>query len=74
MIMDLKTLGISDAKLKQFENKGILSVEDLAQFLPRKYNDFTELTGLNVDLEKCCVLAVVKKVREYNNRVPVIQA
>lgn len=72
--MELKELGISAAKQKQFENKGIYTVEDLAKFLPRKYYDFTEITGLDENLDKCCVLAVVKKVREYNNRVPVLQA
>lgn len=39
--MKLENLGISTAKVNQLKNKGIERVEDLVNFLPRKYLDFT---------------------------------
>lgn len=39
--MKLENLGLSTAKVNQLKNKGIESVEELVNFLPRKYMDFT---------------------------------
>ena len=44
--MDLLTIGVSSAKKKQFEARGINTVEDLLQFLPRAYKDFRYITGI----------------------------
>ena len=44
--MDLLTIGVSSAKKKQFEARGINTVEDLLQFLPRAYKDFRYVTGI----------------------------
>jgi len=39
--MNLSALGVTPAKEKQFNKKGIFTAEDLISFLPRKYQDFT---------------------------------
>ena len=44
--MELELLGIKPNKKKQFETKGIFSVEDILQYLPRTYKDFRQLTGV----------------------------
>ena len=44
--MELELLGIKPNKKKQFETKGIFSVEDILQYLPRTYKDFRQLTGI----------------------------
>lgn len=46
MRMDLEVLGVKPQKKKQFESKGILSVEDLLQYLPRTYKDLRSFTGI----------------------------
>ena len=40
--MDLSEIGVSSAKQKQFNKKGIYTVEDLANTLPRKYLDYSK--------------------------------
>ena len=45
--MDLKEINITDKKIKQFESKGISTVEDLLRYFPRKYIDFRELKSLD---------------------------
>ena len=72
--MELSTLGIQSAKIKQFNKKGIFSIEDLARFLPRKYNDFSEETSL-IEGEKACVLVTVNNVtRNINSKLDTINA
>ena len=44
--MELELLGVKPNKKKQLEAKGIMSVEDLLQYLPRTYKDFRRLTGI----------------------------
>lgn len=44
--MELKNLGITTAKINQFANKGIYTVEDLVKFFPRKYLDFRRPVSL----------------------------
>lgn len=45
-MITLEELGVSAAKQKQFESKGIRSGEDLVRYLPRKYEDYRTLTGI----------------------------
>lgn len=40
--MKLENLGLTTAKVNQLKNKGIESVEELVNFLPRKYLDFIQ--------------------------------
>ena len=44
--MDLEVLGVKPAKIKQFEGKGIYTVADLLQYLPRAYKDLRRITGI----------------------------
>lgn len=40
--MNLSELGFADAKVKQFNKKGLVTVDDLVRFFPRKYTDFSK--------------------------------
>ena len=44
--MELSSLGITQNRIKALEKKGFESVEDIQNFFPRKYYDFTTLCGL----------------------------
>lgn len=44
--MNLDMLEVSATKKKQFVSRGVNSVEDLLQFLPRTYKDFRMITGI----------------------------
>ena len=44
--MELDVLGVTPKKKKQFESRGIYSVEDLLQYLPRAYRDYRSITGI----------------------------
>lgn len=59
--MDLSALEIQKNKIEQFKKKGINSIEDLVNFLPRKYYDFTKPTELNYldpDEMGCCIVEI----------------
>lgn len=45
--MRIETLGLTTAKVNQFKNKGIETVEDLVGYMPRKYLDFIEQRAFN---------------------------
>ena len=45
--MDLTALQIQKNKISQFNKKGIFTVEDLVNFLPRKYYDFYNTVNIN---------------------------
>lgn len=64
--MRLENLGLSTAKVNQLKNKGIESVEELVNFLPRKYMDFMEQRAFNqgdgsFQLMGGCILGVTVK-------------
>lgn len=44
--LGLENIGVKPNKAKQFAQRGIYTVEDLLQYLPRKYNDFRFITGI----------------------------
>lgn len=48
--MDLSALGIPNNKIEQFKKAGISSIEELAHFYPRKYEDFRKTVPIK-DLE-----------------------
>jgi ATP-dependent DNA helicase RecG len=45
-VVDLMALNVLPAKKKQFASKGINTVEDLLNYLPRKYKDYSHYTGI----------------------------
>jgi ATP-dependent DNA helicase RecG len=61
--MKLDALGIPKAKLNQFESKGIMSVEELSRYFPRKYRDFRKITPIQ-DIRDGDLVAVVGKIVE----------
>ena len=72
--MNLSALGVTPAKEKQFNKKGIFTAEDLISFLPRKYQDFTKETGILPESEVSCVYVEVKDVMAFYNKTPVLKA
>ena len=73
--MELSEIGVTSSKRKQFESKGIYTVEDLLQYMPRKYNDFSKLTGiLPPDQYSCFQVKVISVTRRNGTHVPFIQA
>ena len=40
--MNLDILNLRTDKISQFNKKGIYTIEDLVNFIPRKYYDFTD--------------------------------
>lgn len=72
--MNLSALNITTQKAHQFEKKGIYTAEDLIRFMPRKYNDFTEETGILSETELSCLTVTVNKVKAFRNKTPLIMA
>lgn len=72
--MLLAQLNITPNKIKQFNNKGIYSAEQLVTFLPRKYNDYTKETGILPESEISCLIVRVNRVKVYNKSVPMMIA
>lgn len=44
--MELSLLNIPVAKINQLKRKGLNSLEDLAEYYPKKYNDFNKITKI----------------------------
>lgn len=74
MVMQLAYLGVTPAKEKQFNKKGIFSVEDLVRFFPRTYNDCSNITGILPENDVSVLIVHINDVRLYNNGTPVIVA
>ena len=64
--MDLRGLGVTAVQRKKFAEKGIFSVEDLTRYLPNKYYDFTQETGILPSYEISCITVTVNKIQLYN--------
>lgn len=72
--MELDALGISTQKKNQFINRGIQTVEDLVNYLPRRYKDFTRETGILSEDQVSCVVVKIDKVQSYNTKTPMTMA
>lgn len=64
--MNLSRIDISPQKEKQFAKKGILSVEDLSLYFPRKYIDCENITGIQQDTFSV-FLAFFTSIKEYDD-------
>ena len=66
---DLGVLGITERKLKQFNNAGIFTINDLVNYLPKRYYDFRK-TKFIEDLENKEFAVVIGKLLKLkcNNR------
>ena len=65
--MDISILKIPTAKINQFRKKGINTIDDLINFVPRKYLDYRQpkLVTEFVDGDNCSVIATII-TNEYN--------
>lgn len=73
--MELTQLGIRSDKIKQFNKKGITTMEELKDFLPRKYVDCTTETDFIADNKTmCCITAKCDKVVTVDCRIPMFKA
>lgn len=66
--MNLSALQIPKNKIEQFKKKGINSIEDLVNFFPRKYFDFTkpqEINYMEPNEMGCCIVDI-----NYINKTP----
>lgn len=70
--MNLNELGVTTAKIKQFQSKDIETAEDLARFFPRKYYDFRKETGLLSSDEFSCITMYVDDVKLYDSKTSLI--
>lgn len=72
--MNLSELGVTANKEKQFNRKGIYDTEDLLKYLPRKYNDFTTLTGFLPEDQTSVLIVRLEELREYRRNTYVLNA
>ncbi len=73
--MDLSRIGVNANKQKQFASRGIYSVEDLLQYLPRTYKDFRKITGILPDNQISIFRAQILSCRTVNTgKAPFITA
>ena len=64
--MNLEYLGVSAAKRRQFGKREIFNVEDLLSYLPRKYNDYSTITGILPSDQVSCIKARVVSTSSRN--------
>ena len=67
MMTSLNLLGLRKDKIKQFNKKGIYNVQDLVDFIPRKYYDFTKPKPIK-ELENDSFDAVIGTITEIQNK------
>ena len=73
--MDLSRIGVNANKQKQFASRGIYSVEDLLQYLPRTYKDFRRITGILPDNQISIFKAQILSCKTVNTgKTPFITA
>lgn len=62
--MDLINLGLPKAKLNQLNNSGLFTVEDVAEYFPRKYMDYSRTLKISEakDGDTCRIIGTVKTV------------
>lgn len=61
--MELSNLEVTAGKLKQFASKKIYTVRDLIEYLPKRYNDFSQCTGFLPPDQYSCIVAECKKIQ-----------
>ena len=59
-MVTLESLGITPAKAKQFAARGITNGEELVRYLPKKYSDYTQITGPKTELDVSVFIAHAK--------------
>lgn len=73
--MDLSVLDIQQAKKKQFAARGIYSVEDLLSYMPKRYKDYSKITGILPQDQISCIRVKVVTVESKNaGKMPYVAA
>lgn len=72
--MDLTNLNIRKDKINQFNKKGIYTVENLIDFLPKKYYDFTKDITVNElkDAENQLIIGKVIQKKKENGTIKLV--
>lgn len=68
--MDLSVIGVNSQKEKQFNKKGVYSVEDLLKYVPRKYYDYSipkEIKDLNPG-DNVSIIGIVLSLKENKEK------
>lgn len=60
--MELKVLNVYPRKESQFNKKGIFTVEDLLEFFPRRYEDYSRETGIDLNADISYFTAICDSV------------
>lgn len=61
-MIELAALGVTPAKERQFESKGIMDVKGLLDYLPYRYKDCSHVTGFLNKTEISCVVLKLLRV------------
>lgn len=72
--MTLKELGVTPAKEKQFNKKNIFTPNDLMEFFPRKYNDFSLVSGILPQEFESTLIVKINRVKQYSDKINMIMA
>lgn len=72
--MDLNVLGLPKAKETQLRNAGLNSVEEVSEYFPKKYIDYSRTMKINTTRndDVCRIVATVEKVT-YNPRAELLK-
>lgn len=67
----LAVLNITEKKIKQFEKNNIFTIQDLVDYLPKKYLDFREPKTVReaADKELCSIIGMIKYVKSSQKMV-----
>ncbi len=65
--MELEAIGLSQREITKLNKKGFFSVEDVQQFYPRKYYDYSKTTPL-MPLADGCNIAVIGTFKEMKTQ------
>lgn len=66
IMLTWEDIGVTPAKQRQFESRGIYTVSDLTSYFPRAYKDFTVITGLQPYFEVVTAIVTVEHIKIKN--------
>lgn len=71
----LSVIGVSTQQANKLKNRNIESIEDLINYFPRKYNDYTKETGIQPEDQVSCLIVILRSMKAYPNaKVKVLKA
>ncbi len=73
-MMEMKSIGVTPAKEKQFAKKGVFTPEDVIKKLtPRSFLDISKLTGVLPEDKLSCIEVIGKNIRESYGRISTLR-